>query len=216
MTSFYNIFPLNIVAYPTEQINLHIFEPRYKQLITDCLAANKNFVLPVVIGNEIQEVATELSIIKVVNKYEGGEMDIICKGIQTVRVLEVVKDIPDKLYYGAIIAAIDKTEKNSISKQQQVVAELRKLHQLLDVNKDYKKPDEELISFDMAHHVGFSLQQEYELLCLKNEAQRLEYLHQHLSNVILTLDEREKAIGRIMLNGQFRNLSLNDFNFKKK
>jgi Lon protease-like protein len=43
MTNFVPIFPLSIVVYPGETLNLHIFEPRYKQLIADCFANKKPF-----------------------------------------------------------------------------------------------------------------------------------------------------------------------------
>ena len=47
MTNFIPIFPLSIVVYPGEELNLHIFEPRYKQLITESYQANRSFGIPV-------------------------------------------------------------------------------------------------------------------------------------------------------------------------
>jgi len=59
---------------------------------------------------------------------------------------------------------------------QRLVAAIREMHKLLKINKDFKKPDEELNSYDVAHHAGLSLEEEYELLGLLQENQRLEYL----------------------------------------
>ncbi len=46
MTNFIPIFPLGIVVYPQEQLNLHVFEPRYKQLVKECLTEQKPFGIP--------------------------------------------------------------------------------------------------------------------------------------------------------------------------
>ena len=53
MINFIPIFPLGIVVYPGESLNLHIFEPRYKQLVTECFAEKKMFGIPAVINNHL-------------------------------------------------------------------------------------------------------------------------------------------------------------------
>ncbi len=214
MTNFIPIFPLNIVAYPTEVLNLHIFEPRYKQLITECVQEDKPFGLPVVINNSIQEVGILMQIKSIVTTYDTGAMDIKALGINTFIILDIIKEVPNKLYSGAIVTYFNYKEKSNAAVQVKVVQELKKMHHLLGINKDYKKQDAMLTSYDVAHHIGLSLLQEYELLCLENEAQRLQFLLNHLAQAVLTLDEKEKAISRIKLNGQFRNLSLDDFDIK--
>ena len=65
MTNFIPIFPLNIVVYPGENLNLHIFEPQYKQLINECKETNQPFGIPVVIENKVQEFGTLLEIVEV-------------------------------------------------------------------------------------------------------------------------------------------------------
>jgi len=62
MTNFIPIFPLNIVVYPGENLNLHIFEPRYKQLINECHVAKKPFGIPTVIDNKVQEFGSMVEI----------------------------------------------------------------------------------------------------------------------------------------------------------
>jgi len=90
---------------------------------------------------------------------------------------------------------------------QKVVAGIRKLHQLLNVSKTFTKPDEELNSYDVAHHVGFSIDEEYELLGLTMELQRQEYLRRHLTKVIPVVLEMEGLKEKIKLNGHFKNLT---------
>ena len=62
MTSFLPIFPLSIVVFPGEELNLHIFEPRYKQLIQDCYGENKAFGIPTVINNAVADHGTQVRI----------------------------------------------------------------------------------------------------------------------------------------------------------
>src|SRR6059058_1189644 len=103
MTNFIPIFPLGLVVYPGEQLNLHIFEPRYKQLINECQNEKKMFGIPSVIENKMQDYGTVVRIIEISKVEENGEMDIKTEGAQVFRVLEVIKEIPDKLYSGAIV-----------------------------------------------------------------------------------------------------------------
>ena len=55
MTQFLPIFPLNIVVFPQEGLNLHIFEPRYIQLINDCIRTQKPFGIPTMMNGQVQE-----------------------------------------------------------------------------------------------------------------------------------------------------------------
>jgi ATP-dependent Lon protease len=45
------LFPLNLVVFPHEKLNLHIFEPRYRQLVRDCLEQNLTFGIPPFLDN---------------------------------------------------------------------------------------------------------------------------------------------------------------------
>src|SRR3954464_3988749 len=103
MTNFIPIFPLGIVVFPGEDLNLHIFEPRYKQLITDCFAEAKPFGIPTVLKNGLSERGTKVEVKEIVEVYEDGTMDIKTRGVSIFRILEVVKTIPEKLYGGAIV-----------------------------------------------------------------------------------------------------------------
>src|SRR5450432_387114 len=103
MTNFIPIFPLGIVVYPGENLNLHIFEPRYKQLILECHTSKKPFGIPTVIENKMQEYGSLMEITELSEVYDNGEMDIKTKGIKIFRILEIIKELPDKLYSGAIV-----------------------------------------------------------------------------------------------------------------
>lgn len=211
MTNFIPIFPLSIVVYPGEHLNLHIFEPRYKQLVNECYSDEKPFGIPTVIKNQVAELGTLVKIDRVVKVYDNGEMDIQTSGERVFRILEVIKEIPEKLYSGAIVNYPDSDDAGKRELMQKVVNGIRELHRLLNISKDFKKPDDELTAYDVAHHAGLSLDEEYELLGLLKEIQRQEYLKRHLSKVLPLIAEMEALKEKIRLNGHFKNLSSLNF-----
>ena len=207
MTNFIPIFPLGIVVYPGENLNLHIFEPRYKQLINECNASKKPFGIPTVIANKMQDYGSLVEITEISKVHDNGEMDIKTQGIRIFRILEVIKEVPDKLYSGAIVNYPDTYEKGNPDIMRKVMNSIRDLHQLLKVTKTFKKEDNEIRCYDVANHVGLSLEEEYELLGLLDERQRQEYLKRHLTKVIPMIAEMEVLKEKIKLNGHFKNLS---------
>jgi Lon protease-like protein len=206
MTNFIPIFPLSIVVYPEEFLNLHIFEPRYKQLIQECAAAKKPFGIPAVINNGVADVGTIVTIVEIVKEYDDDKMDIRTMGVQVFRILEIIKEIPDKLYSGAIVTYPANQQTLLPHRMKKLVKAIRELHKILKVNKDFTKPDETLSSYDVAHHAGLSIEEEYELLGLMQEDQRLEYLKRHLTKVVPVLAEMESLKEKIKLNGHFKDL----------
>ena len=210
MTNFIPIFPLSIVVYPGENLNLHIFESRYKQLINECLAAKKPFGIPTVIENKVLEFGSMVEIAELSKLYENGEMDIKTKGVRVFRILEMIEEIPDKLYGGAIVNYPDNYEKGVPELMRKVMSSIRELHQLLKVDSpdSYrdKREDGELTSYEVAHHIGLSIEEEYELLNLLDERQRQEYLKRHLVKSIPMVAGMEQLKEKIKLNGHFKNL----------
>jgi Lon protease-like protein len=213
MTNFVPIFPLSIVVFPGEQVNLHIFEPKYKQLILECAREGKPFGIPTVLNERLSEYGTLVHISSIEKTYDSGEMDITTSGLQVLRVLELVKDIPEKLYSGAIVSYPANFDDGNRGLMQQLVRSLRELHELLHVQKKFSKEDLLLRAYDIAHHVGLSLEEEYEFLQLTREIQRQEYLKRHLSKIIPMLGEMEALKEKIKLNGHFKELP--GFNFDK-
>ncbi len=207
MTNFIPIFPLSIVVYPGEHLNLHIFEPKYKQLIKECHDQKKPFGIPVVINEEINETGTLLEITEITKTYESGEMDIKTKGIKVFRILEVINEVPEKLYSGAIVNYPHNHEHGKRLLMNKVINSIKILHELLHVNKSFHKNEDELWSYDVAHMVGLTLPEELELLSLMNELQRQEYLNRHLAKVIPITEEMESLKEKIKLNGHFKNIS---------
>lgn len=148
---------------------------------------------------------------ELVEAYDDGEMDIRTKGVKVFRLLEVIENIPGKLYSGAIvnypsnITARDESKIGSI-----ILDELKRLYDLLDIKSKLSINDMSVISYEIAHFVGLSNKQEYELLGLFDELQRLEYLRRHLNKIIPVVKELEQVKARVQMNGHFRNLSLDN------
>ena len=115
--------------------------------------------------------------------------------------------MPDKLYSGAIVNYPDNKEQGDIELMRRVMKGIRELHKLLNVSKDFKKPDEELNTYEVAHHVGLTLQEEYELLGLMNELQRQEYIKASFNQSITDGSRDGRVKRKIKLNGHFQNLS---------
>ncbi len=211
MTNFIPIFPLNIVVYPDEILHLKIFEPRYKQLITECYADNKPFGIPVVADNKITDSGTLVEIKEIVAVYEDGKMDIVTKGVAVFKILEFIQQVPDKLYSGAIVTYPTNQITPMYTYLKPVLSNIRELFKQLQVTKDFKKKEEELLSYDVAHHVGLTHEQEITLLCLFKELERIEFLRRHLLQILPLVQSMELLKEKIKLNGHFKELK--GFNF---
>ena len=206
MTNFIPIFPLGIVVYPGEELNLHIFEDRYKQLITDCYEQKKPFGIPAVIEGKVAEMGSTVFIKEISKTYDDGQLDIKTEGADTFKTLSLVKELPDKLYSGAIVTYPKTSNHGSAPLMKKVLTGIRKIHHSLNIVKDFKKPDIELLSYDVAHHAGMNLQEEYELLELEQELHRQEYLHRHIKKMLKIVANMDALKKKISLNGHFKNL----------
>jgi Lon protease-like protein len=207
MTNFIPVFPLPLVVFPGEPLNLHIFEPRYKQLIKHCIDEKKPFGIPPVMDSAPRDMGTLVEVESVAKVYEDGRMDIKTRGVRVFRVLEWVKEIPEKLYSGAIVNYLPNYENGSRQMMRHILTEMRRLHAAMQVVKKLDIPDDQLGCFHIAHHVGLSLSEEYELLGYENELHRQEFLKRHLTKVLPVVEEMKRMQERIKMNGHFRDLS---------
>ncbi|HSY18397.1 MAG TPA: LON peptidase substrate-binding domain-containing protein [Candidatus Acidoferrales bacterium] len=200
------IFPLEIVVYPGDALNLHIFEPRYQQLIDDCEPAKMPFGIPSVVDRKIAGLGTLVKLTGVSNLQPDGQRDIKTRGLRIFRIVELIKPYPGKLYSAAVVQYPEIDDAGDAGLRRQVVASVKKLHRLLNVEKDFSKTEAELTSYDLAHHVGLSVAQEYALLKLFSEDERLAYLQKHLETALPVVAGMESLKEKIQFNGHFKNL----------
>jgi len=212
MTQFLPIFPLGIVVFPNEGLNLHIFEPRYVQLINDCVRMKKPFGIPTVMNGQVQERGALMQITDLSSGFGADNQmseaggDIRTESLGTFRVLELIKSVPDKLYQGAIVHMDERESTDKPGLPVPLMVVIRQLHALLSIDKKFPFPDDQLRTFDVGHHLGLSLEDEYQLRELMNEQQRQEFIRRHLGRVVPTLQAMEELKERARLNGHFRPL----------
>lgn len=203
------LFPLQSVFYPGETVPLHIFEERYRQLINDCREEAITFGIPVYI-NDKMVFGTEVQLVEVVNTYEGGEMDVVCVARQVFRILTFENQMAGKLYAGGEVEFLEFDHDADESLRKEVLRKIEELYDLMAV----QLPEvslEKFNSYAFAHKMGLSFEQEYELLQLTNETERLEYIKSHLNNTITILNQINKTKAVIEMNGHFKNFDPLDF-----
>ncbi len=206
MTNFIPIFPLEIVVFPGEELNLHIHEPRYRQLIRECADHKKPFGIPSVLQDELAGFGTLVFVNEVFHTYNNGTMDITTAGDKVFRILEVIPNIPDKLYSGAIVHYPQNIPNGKEAVMQALLKKMRCLHALIPATKNFVKENGQLNVYDIAHYCGLTLKEEYELLQLTEERQRQEYLKRHFDKALPASAEIKTLKEKIQSNGHFKNL----------
>ena len=203
MSTFIPVFPLGLVVYPGEALHLHIFEPRYKQLIQDCSVSGEPFGIPTVLDQKVAGLGTLVRLRRIVDTDEDGEMDIITEGLQVFRLAGPVRLARSKLYSGAPVEYPADDPAGERETMREIIAAIRQLHATLQIKKNFAKPDAELWSYDVAHHAGLSVREEYQLLGLRTEREREEFLQGHLQKILPLAREMEQLKERVKLNGHF-------------
>lgn len=206
MSAIMPLFPLQLVVYPGEPLNLHIFEERYKQLIGECEREGTTFGIPAYFNRAVQDTGTEVELVEVVKRYPNGEIDIKTRGLSIFRVDRFYKQAPGKLYAGGEVAPIPFSTEGDFLKSKKILELTQELFRLLKVGKEPPAGPETFVTYDIGHEVGFSLPQEYELLCMPEERARQDFMLQHLEQFLPRVREMERIREKIKMNGHFRNL----------
>ncbi len=203
------LFPLQSIFFPGETVPLHIFEPRYKQLINDCKDEAITFGIPVYINNGMQY-GVEVQLVEVVTSYEGGEMDVVCVARQVFKLLSFEKQLSGKLYSGGVVELLAYDYEADEVFKTEVLHKLRALYAIMEVPFS-EASVATFNSFSLAHKMGLSFEQEYTLLQISKEMDRLAFIDQHLTTTIRVLSEVERTRKTIELNGHFKNFDPLDF-----
>ncbi|AEE48116.1 LON peptidase substrate-binding domain-containing protein [Haliscomenobacter hydrossis] len=199
-------FPLQIVVYPNENLNLHIFEPRYRQLIKESEEKGTTFGIPTFLNNRVMPIGTEIQLLTVEKQHDGGEMDIKTKGISVYRMEQFINPVPGKLYAGATIVRIETDLEYDWALNEKILGYLIELFDLLNIDKPLPDGPSDFVTYDVAHHAGMSTEQEYELLTMLTEKERQTFLIQHLEQFLPMVKEMRNLQQRALLNGHFKDL----------
>lgn len=208
MGNFLPLFPLKLVAFPGEQLNLHIFEPRYKQLIQDSEATKGTFGIAVYI-DKLMPFGTEVELAEVSKVYDDGRMDIKTRGKRVFEMLSFENPMTDKMYAGGNVVFYENDPRVGENQYAEFIFYLKELFRLMEYQTEIIPL--RLNSFTYAHKLGLNLTEEYELLKMAKESERIKFLIGHLMKVIPTMRDMEIAKKRIQMNGHFKNLDPLEF-----
>lgn len=196
-------FPLKLVAFPGEELNLHIFEPRYRELIADIEQNGKSFGVCVYL-NSLSGFGTEVILEKINKRYEDGRLDIQTRGLRPFKMLSFDNPVKDKLYAGGTIAYLKDDPKIPEFLHHEFVFYLKEMLHLLNYPGDFDPKT--VNSYTFAHKLGLKLEEELEMLQMESESERTEFLIRHFKRMIPVIKAIELAKEKIKLNGHFKHL----------
>jgi Lon protease-like protein len=190
------LFPLEIVVFPGAPLPLHIFEPRYKEMINECLSQNRAFGMVRAKENAVSTIGCSASIVTVIKKYEDGRMDIAAQGAQRFEIIEVNQE---RSFLQAEVAFFD-DEPSTVSRDAaDTVIQLHEqlfavMGQPVEVDRDAA-----YLSFRLAQELPVDLDFKQTLLEMKSEADRIELLTEYyratIPKVENSLRVRQRASG---------------------
>ena len=195
------LFPLNVVLFPGEQLPLHIFEPRYRRMVRECLDAKAPFGMLLALPNGVVRVGCTAEILEVVKRYEDGRMDIVTVGRCPFRVVDLFTE--DPLLEGHVDYLEDDSDDSSVApgKSKQLIELYETCHTLLytSMPKDLDHLANEELAFTIAAALPLDLLWKQQILELRSEAERqhrlLGYLREWAPHLQKVSGLRSRAVG---------------------
>jgi Lon protease-like protein len=201
------LFPLGIVALPSEGVPLHIFEERYRVMIGRCLKAapgspEREFGIVWLSDEELKPVGCACEVEEVLERMEDGRMNILARGTRAFRLLSRQDDLP---YPAGEVEFLSEVEEEPDEESVEAAHELYR--DLVKQATDREMEDAELLELDaygMAATVEFGEDAKQELLELRSENARMALLSTLLQSAIDRLELLERAQVRALSNGKVR------------
>jgi Lon protease-like protein len=165
------LFPLDVVLFPGTPLPLHVFEPRYKELISECLEQKKTFGIVRAEEEGLADVGCTAEIVAVTKTYPDGRMDIVTEGRERFEVLEV--DEQRSYLRGDVVYFQDDAE-NPSSEQIEHAIELHREILTMGGAQQSLPASEDKISFYLAGSLPLDLDFKQALLEMRSEAERIE------------------------------------------
>jgi Lon protease-like protein len=192
------LFPLPLVLVPTERIPLHIFEPRYEELIGECLETGGEFGLVFAPGDgAVHEIGTRATVTEVLEVLEDGRMNVVVEGGERFRLLELTSG---RSFQTGVVEPVDDEDEPVLPDEATRALELfRKLAAAAESDVDIPEPDAPQLDFQLASRVDFGVDAKQELLATTSPRRRItrliELLEQATEAVRLERLLRERASG---------------------
>jgi len=193
------LFPLGLVVVPGEVVPLHIFEERYKRLITEREADGAEFGIVLAADEGVREVGCSVVIAQVVERLEEGRSNILVEGRRRFRLVAVDEpDDPEGDYLrGRVEWFEDEPAEADPELQRELGALFRRMLALMDVDAPQFPGGSDPLSFRIAAAVDFGVVLKQQLLEQGGERERQRTLVTVIESLIPRLElrkEREEAI----------------------
>lgn len=190
------LFPLDVVLFPGTPLPLHIFEPRYKELVTECLERKSVFGLIKTEENGLADVGCTAEIVAVTKKYPDGRMDIVTEGRERFEVLEINEE---RSFLRADVVYFDDDPGRATEQQISHVVQLhREILAMASAEQDLPEREEHL-SFHLAGSLPLDLDFKQTLLEMRSEQARIEAVTTAFEAILpklkRTVEVRKKAGG---------------------
>jgi Lon protease-like protein len=199
VNSLLPIFPLDLVLLPGVPLPLHIFEPRYREMIAECLERKKPFGVVRASSDGVADIGCTAEIMSVTKKYDDGRMDILTRGVERFEVIHVNND---RSFLQAEISVMqdedeDEDEGEPAKPTAQLATQAVRLHAEIAklAGTEPSGPDEHAgnLSFLLAGSLPLDLDFKQNLLSTLSEARRLEAVIGYLEAVLPGLRRAAKA-----------------------
>jgi len=189
------LFPIPLIVFPGEIQPLHIFEPRYKQLIADMQEGDGLFGVPYYFNGKICEYGSLVSLHKILAKSPSGEMDILVRGVNLFKIKSIKENLDNKLYGGGTIELLNELNKTvSI----QLVEQFRSYKKLLAGTEKDVEEEIHIITpnqiLDIAGQLPFEVDEKYQIIKSPTHSQREQYVIEKI-NFLLMINKKVKEVG---------------------
>jgi Lon protease-like protein len=193
------LFPLEVVLFPGTPLPLHIFEPRYKEMIGECLAEHRNFGVVRAIEQGLADVGCTAEIVTVVKEYPDGRLDLVTEGRKRFELLRVNQE--RSFLQAEILMISDEPGTPPPQDAAQAVQLHSELLAIAGATQDLSAADPSLLSFYLAGSLPLDLDFKQKLLGLRSEPERISLLIRYLETIIPNLRRAATARERAGGNG---------------
>ncbi len=197
MSSLLPLFPLDVVLLPGTALPLHIFEPRYKEMISECLAQQKPFgVVRAKEEEGVAEIGCTAEIITVTKKYPDGRMDIVTEGRERFEVMQVNQE---RSFLQAEVLYLQDEPGKPAAEEIARAVQLRGEIMALAGTQPEAPHDTSQVSFRLVGSMPLDLDFKQTILGLKSESERMQaiisYFQAILPGLRHAVQARQKAGG---------------------
>lgn len=195
------LFPLPLVLVPTERIPLHIFEPRYKELVAECLDTGEPFGLVLATGDgAVHEVGTKATVEEVLEVLDGGAMNIVVEGRERFRLLELTTG---RAFTTCEIAPLEDDDDPPDPDEAAHAYDLfRQLAEATGSDVDVPDPEVPQLDFELAARVDFGPAAKQELIAATSPRVRMQKLGELLETALETTHLQQTLRDRAGRNGK--------------